>query len=363
MKTKFYFTAFLLSFAFILNAQLKVLSTGRVEMHNQTAIYSNENNPTDGIDIVGNNGSLSSTLDLIWGYYSAAQPNLARLMTLQSVDGAYFTVKASGRVGIFNAEPSCALEVGTAGQNEQIKVNGSIVLTSDERLKNNIKDLSNSLNKIKQLRTVTYNYKMPVLEVATKTKSSVITDSTKIHKPEFVPKADTSGRIHYGLLAQDVQKVFPDLVYKDSAGLFSVDYIGIIPLLVDALRDQQTQLDTQSKQIAYLTDLVTKSNTAPKKVNSSIAEVDALSLPVLEQNTPNPFNVATSIGYYLPATITTAGIYIYDMNGTQLKNYPITQKEKGNVVINGREFNAGMYLYALIVDGKVIDTKRMILTK
>ena len=36
---------------------------------------------------------------------------------------------------------------------------------------------------------------------------------------------------------------------------------------------------------------------------------------------------------------------------------------KGNVIVPGSEFNAGMYLYALIADGKVIDTKRMILTK
>lgn len=51
------------------------------------------------------------------------------------------------------------------------------------------------------------------------------------------------------------------------------------------------------------------------------------------------------------------------MNGTQLKNYSITQRGKGSITIQGSEFTAGMYLYALIADGKVIDTKRMILTK
>ena len=47
----------------------------------------------------------------------------------------------------------------------------------------------------------------------------------------------------------------------------------------------------------------------------------------------------------------------------QLKSYPLVQRGKGNVTINGSELTAGMYLYALIADGKVIDTKRMILTK
>ncbi|HOV83733.1 MAG TPA: hypothetical protein PLE52_02795 [Paludibacteraceae bacterium] len=46
-----------------------------------------------------------------------------------------------------------------------------------------------------------------------------------------------------------------------------------------------------------------------------------------------------------------------------LKSYSIKEKEKSNITIQGSELNAGMYLYALIADGKVIDTKRMILTK
>ena len=92
-------------------------------------------------------------------------------------------------------------------------------------------------------------------------------------------------------------------------------------------------------------------------------ETVALTYPVLDQNAPNPFNTSTTIGFYLPATITNASIYVYDMNGVQLKTFPIAERGKGNVTIQGSEFSAGMYLYAMIVDGKVIDTKRMILTK
>lgn len=65
----------------------------------------------------------------------------------------------------------------------------------------------------------------------------------------------------------------------------------------------------------------------------------------------------------LPVTIINASIYIYDMNGVQLKSYSITEREKSMITIQGSELNEGMYLYTLIADGKVIDTKRMILTK
>lgn len=99
------------------------------------------------------------------------------------------------------------------------------------------------------------------------------------------------------------------------------------------------------------------------KSNSTVEETNALTYPILEQNNPNPFNTSTIIGYYLPNSITSASIFIYDMNGVQLKSYLINVRGKGNITIQGSEFNAGMYLYALIADGKVIDTKRMILTK
>lgn len=51
------------------------------------------------------------------------------------------------------------------------------------------------------------------------------------------------------------------------------------------------------------------------------------------------------------------------MNGAQLKQYNLTGKGKQSVTINGNSFQPGMYLYALVIDGKEVDTKRMILTK
>jgi len=55
-------------------------------------------------------------------------------------------------------------------------------------------------------------------------------------------------------------------------------------------------------------------------------------------------------------------ITVYNMNGTQLKSIELHQKGDGSITVNGGEFNAGMYMYALIADGQVVDTKSMILT-
>jgi len=58
-----------------------------------------------------------------------------------------------------------------------------------------------------------------------------------------------------------------------------------------------------------------------------------------------------------------ADLYIYNMKGEQINTYPITERGTISITIEGHSLSTGMYLYALIADGQVIDTKRMILTK
>jgi len=54
---------------------------------------------------------------------------------------------------------------------------------------------------------------------------------------------------------------------------------------------------------------------------------------------------------------------IYNTSGQQLKSIPLNNKGYGSVTINGGEFDAGVYIYALIIDEQEIDTKKMILTE
>jgi len=216
---------------------------------------------------------------------------------------------------------------------------------SDKRFKNNIQLLNFDRSLFSRLNPKSFDF----------------SDSLLVRKKNKKDgrKATTSSQ--YGFIAQELQEIYPQLVEKDdSTGFLKIKPLELLPILVKALHDQQAQIDA-------LTELVTKSNSAPKKVGASqtgnTSETDALTYPVLDQNVPNPFNSATTIGYYLPTTVSNAAIYVYDMNGVQLKNYSISERGKGNLVIQGSELKAGMYLYALIADGKVIDTKRMILTK
>ncbi len=243
-----------------------------------------------------------------------------------------------------------------------LDVNGIVysygsALTSDERLKTDIKPLTDKLDKLYQLNGK--SYKKHALEDEVALPDIKDDKGNEIKKYEKSKNKKTHETAEFGFLAQELMTVYPELVTKDTLGYY-VNYIGLIPVLVEALKDQKAQ-------ISALTDLVTKTNSAPKKagaiITTGLTETDALTYPVLDQNTPNPFNQSTTIGFYLPTTTGTAAIYVYDMNGVQLRSYNITERGKKNIIINGSEFSAGMYLYALIADGKVIDTKRMILTK
>ena len=91
--------------------------------------------------------------------------------------------------------------------------------------------------------------------------------------------------------------------------------------------------------------------------------IETSDVPILYQNLPNPFDKNTEISYYLPRRTLSANLFLYDMQGTQIKNLEIKQTGQGIEIIHGSELRPGMYLYTLIVDGREVDTKRMILTQ
>jgi hypothetical protein len=97
--------------------------------------------------------------------------------------------------------------------NNNLIVSGSINSTSDCNLKDNIKDISNNLkNNILNLNPV-----------------------------EFVYKNDNK-QIHYGLIAQDVEKIYPNLV-SNISGYKTVNYIELIPLLLSKIQNMQEEIN------------------------------------------------------------------------------------------------------------------------
>ncbi len=259
----------------------------------------------------------------------------------------YFTggkvVMMNGNVGIGRENPAYLLDV-----NGTIRVS-STLYSSDERLKSDIKPLTNEKDKLYLLQGKSYKKAL----IPTDIKDSLTLAVAKKTKEKTIETPE------YGYLAQELKEVFPDLVSQDSAGYYSVNYIGLIPVIIEALKDQRSEIEKQREQIKQLVKLVDI-----KSIDKKAFEANGIeSIPLLLQNTPNPFNQATEIGYFIPETVGSANIYIYDVNGVQQRNISIAERGNGVTVLQATALQAGIYFYTLICDGKPVDTKQMILTR
>ena len=241
--------------------------------------------------------------------------------------------------------------------NGPVKVTGtltaqSVVTLSDYRVKNNVKSLSNSsLDNIMSMNVVEYNYDADLLMPADDSDTaSVNTRSLQLSKEKSLIATEK----HYGLIAQELQQLYPNLVKESQDGYLTINYIEIIPLLIRSVQELKAEINTLQAGNAPVYKAQGRTTDATK--------LDAV-VTTLYQNEPNPFSERTVIRVDVAEDVATADLYIYNMNGEQITEYPIAERGATSVTIYCGSLNAGMYLYALIADGQVIDTKRMILTK
>ena len=108
-----------------------------------------------------------------------------------------------------------------------LTVAGDIILSSDARLKSNIVTLGPTLISLMQLDAKRYTM-----------------------------KADKEQKQKIGLLAQEVQKVFPELVSEDKNGMLAVNYQALVPVLINALKEQEGQFQNQEASLIELEDII-----------------------------------------------------------------------------------------------------------
>lgn len=140
--------------------------------------------------------------------------------------------------------------IGSSGDaNFKLYVEGkirctSLLSSSDRRLKSNILPIQGALDKITLLTPVSYrfNYEFEKYKLD---KSELSESKLRTIESDSLIKAVPNDRI--GLLAQEVEKVFPELVVKDDRGFLAVNYLDLIPVLIQAIKEQQTQIDGLKK--------------------------------------------------------------------------------------------------------------------
>jgi hypothetical protein len=282
---------------------------------------------------------------------------------------------------------------------KSVVTNGNYVSYSDGRFKKNIQANVPGLAFISQLRPVTYNYDVRGLKNHFSIPEKTATNAQNTQQDRFEDMAVTAKEkiVYTGFVAQEVEQAAKKINYNFSGvykpqndkDVYGLSYGDFVVPLVKAVQELNTMNDSKQSQI----DSLKIANTVlQKQLQGQQLQIDALKTLMLsiqqkqdacspcanvinnsstviadgaslEQNAPNPFNHTTSIGYTLPQSFTTAQIIITDKNGKTLKIATVSGSGKGRLSIDASVLAAGAYNYSLLVDGKLIGTKQMVLAR
>jgi myo-inositol-hexaphosphate 3-phosphohydrolase len=162
--------------------------------------------------------------------------------------------------------------------------------------------------------------------------------------------------VQYGLDADQLKEVYPELVYEDANGNVSINYVEMVPLLVQSIKE----LSARVAELEGTSPRTAKAPTDATAIEETVADVDMVRM---DQNKPNPFSESTVITLNIPSNTQVANIFIYDMSGKQVQSLPVSERGETNITVYASDLAAGMYIYTLVVDGKISVTRRMIVTK
>ena len=283
--------------------------------------------------------------------------------------GGYFTVPGADTTGNRYAVYG---EAGASNYYYAAYFNGEGVLTggmwgtSDRKLKKDLQPLSNGLDRIMELKPTKYEFaqsKYPSINL---------------------PKGQ-----NYGLIAQDLEEVIPELVkdikhpakYNDKGDIEyeameykGVNYTGLISFTIAAIQEQQEMIEEKEARIVVLEKEVERlasieaeiagikqqlNELAERRLNATDTDVqvgivgsDTKVQTELYQNQPNPFRQNTTFFYTL-GTTGNVELNIYSMDGVFIDNAVRANQHKGEYKVewDSKDIPNGMYFYILTVDG------------
>ncbi len=322
-----------------------------------------------GIHLIRSGGNTANVEDVIFGVQGnlnvAGDPNsgYGAVLILRNgvvADNKIFLtaspqnswINTGGNFGIGTTSPSEKLHV-----TGNVFADGGIFITSDKRFKKDIEPLENVLEKIQQLDGVSYQFKTDEFE-----------------------QRGFSDKKQLGLIAQNLEEVYPELVKTYEDGYKAVNYDGLIPVLIEGLKVQQSEIDELSTENQELensnTDLANRLDDLESKMEQLLSiyedQQERISYQeihlsneqriILNQNDPNPFQERTAITYYLPEETEGAELFIHDTNGQILKRISLATGD-GVIEVFASNLSSGMYTYSIVVDGRVVETKKMVVTR
>lgn len=134
----------------------------------------------------------------------------------------------TGGYGLIVANPEDQIYYYAVAAIGDYYAEGGYYQASDKAFKKNIRSVDNAVSKVQQLNGVYFDYDL------------IKSGSGNNEKPSV------------GIIAQEVEEVFPELVKENKEGLKGVNYSGLIPVLIEAIKEQQLQIEAQQREIDAL---------------------------------------------------------------------------------------------------------------
>ena len=356
------------------NYGIQNTATGRHALYSNTgnnnsafgfeALYINtQGNNNTVIGTLGLNMSTSGSNNSSLGYNTNV--NTGNLDNATAI-GANAIVMNSNNLRLGNT--TCTLISG----------NPAVYTGSDARFKSNIEENDViGLEFISRLRPVVYNFD-------TKKQTEHITKNMpdSVRKRYLEDDFGPSTAIRQsGFIAQEVEQAAKEVGYNfhgihkpnGENDYYSLAYSTFVVPLVKAVQEQQAMIAEQKQenqrlqaQMEELKALVSSfarytSSQNRNATNNTIAvELSDKNVVVLNQNVPNPFAESTVISYNIPTNFTKAQILFSTSDGKIIRTIDIIENGPGSLNVFANDLTNGFYTYTLVIDGKTIDTKKMI---
>jgi hypothetical protein len=241
-----------------MDAQLKVLSDGSTQGNGSVGQLRLQTTP--GYIDIGPLNNLWSHFSTDRSYYYFSKPVYLGNGILEAYKNTNFGLRTgtsghnnpvrftilytNGNVGIGTVTPAYKLDV-----HGDIATWGTVRISSDSRLKSEIKDIEkNKVDMIYSLSAKTYMKALPPTA-----QSPEFSPLDSLGMPAEIPVTEQDTSTHIGFLAQDIQMLYPELVKADLNGYLSVDYIALIPILVEAMKVQNARIEELEKALGEKT--------------------------------------------------------------------------------------------------------------
>ncbi|MDR0364409.1 MAG: tail fiber domain-containing protein [Bacteroidales bacterium] len=376
-------TMYIVLGALSLQAQLKINQNGKLLLGDPYATQ-DPNNVLSG-SVFGPHGACRSGSKLAFGDFGRQENGGFNVFTGEYLLTDTDQLWLHGKSGIYLTRGGSTITIVASYVPNSITfyediTAPSVIKSSDERFKSNVQSIENPLQQLLSLNGVKYDYndkerldKYTIKPEKEPDYSDITEKELESLKQDEEYEKQRSEKIpQMGLIAQEVREIFPDIVREDELGYLGIDYLCLIPVIIEAMREQQNIIDLQNSKIDELEEKLNEiGKSASQSGGSNIKSTsideyktfDIKEKAFLFQNAPNPFNENTEIKYFLPKENVSAELNIYDMQGRNVISKKLQNQGEGSLIIEGAKLSPGTYIYILYSNGKEIDSKRMILTK